>query len=248
MATATAARQGSKCLRSIRLRTLLVLLSVVCLACGWEANRLRRRTQAVALLHEWGIHVTEEDRGADDMPWRVLPTWASDWLSPWRRAYADLDSEITLRATSSPSSTNCMVEGWREPSHRGARDVTPAERKALVAAIATLTELQSVQVSLELDDDDLGTLSPLKDLGILGFRSCQLTEAGVAQLRMHHKVHGLVVCFDRPDCVSVSAIAALRELTSLELLVLSGPIPRADVARLTAALPRVDVKVHAPSN
>ena len=87
MANAETHTRRFKLLRPFRLRTLFLLVSILALLCGWEADRLQRRARAVALLEQWDLNVNEGAGNVDGLLWRLLPEWTSDWLYEGRRAY-----------------------------------------------------------------------------------------------------------------------------------------------------------------
>lgn len=243
MATATTSGRRFKYLRSFRLRTLLVLLSAVCLACGWEADRLHRRAVAVTLLERWGLWVDEEGVDIGELPWRLLPERARGWLSPWLFRCAGIDSHQPVCDTESLPLLGAAVAARPVPPGEEPIEPTPAERKLLVAAIATLAELPFVQVPFELDDDDLRALSRLTEVEILAFRTRGLTAAGVASILKLRKINCLTIDFDSPECVSLEAIAKLGQLPRLAWLS-TARLPRGTIDRIKAALPNVDVVIE----
>jgi hypothetical protein len=246
MKTATTGRRRFKLWPRFRLRTLFVLLSVVCLTCGWGADRLlHRRARAIALLRDWGLCVTEEGVKLDELPWSVLPKWTDRWL-PWRSKCAGVESHPLVCGNSALDEPRDPAAEPHTPENRGPREPTPAERKRLVAAIATLPELQFVEIDIELDDEDLRTLSSLNELEFLAFRANRITGAGVAELQKLQKVYWLVLRLESRDSLTAEAVAGLSKHRGLELLIIDGPLTPEDVARVKAALPHVDVEVHVP--
>ena len=182
----------------------------------------------------------EQEPAYDALPWSLLPDQVCIWLLPWSCTCSSVSDYVFICGTPSldnPSDT--VVEaptGWN-------RHPTAAERKELVAAIATLTELPFVQVPLELDDDDLRTLSRLTEMETLGFDTRGLTDAGIASIQKFQKLNYLTISFDSPGCVSVEAIAKLKTLPHLEFLSTTR-LPQDIVARIKAALPHVDVAIE----
>jgi hypothetical protein len=241
MATATISDRGPKCLRSFRLRTLLVLLSVVCLACGWEANRLHRRARAVELLNHWQQWVSKEGVNVNDEPWCSLPEWAYGRLSPWLSNCVGIDSSPIVCGAGQFFPPEPGSEPRAKTRSEDHPEPTRAERKQLVAAIATLTELRFVQVSFELDDEDLATLSRLAGLETLGFTTERLTGAGIAQIQKLRKLNTLDLNFDSPVQVPVGTILSLRTHPTLQRLLINGPLRPEDLERVKAALPHVAV-------
>ncbi|HEX3659759.1 MAG TPA: hypothetical protein VHV55_28500 [Pirellulales bacterium] len=244
MATAATSSRRFKFLRPFRLRILLALVSVGALLCGWEADRLHRRARAVALLNRWELWVEEEEPAFDGPPWSLLPEWAYLWLLPWGSTCSGVSYLPRVCGTSFPGDPpDPPPKDWDATGNWKARDPTPAERKQLVAAIATLTELPFVQVPFELDDDDLRTLSRLTDMEILGFKTRGLTAAGVASIQKLRKINSLTIDFDGPECVSLEAIAKLGRLPRLEWLS-TARLPQGTIARIKVALPHVDVVIE----
>ena len=128
-----------------------------------------------------------------------------------------------------------------------ARSASFRERKQIVAAIATLTELPFVQVPFELDDDDLRTLMHLTGLEELTFKTRGLTDAGVASILKFRKIIDLTIDFDRPDCLPIDVVAKLSELPRLET-VSTARLPNEMLARIKLALPRVRFIDPAPDD
>lgn len=223
--------------RCYSLRTLLLVLSVACVLCGWEVDRLHRRAEAIALLNRWELWVNEE-RTFDRLPWSLVPDSARSWDFPWP----------------STCSSVSYAPSWRDNTHNGRNEfdeklnnprasrASRREMKQLVAAIGALTELECVCVPLELDDDDLRSLSCLCNVEILGFKTRRLTAAAVRPLRRLGNLRGVVV-LDSPKCISFDAIALLRELPGL-LRVAVPRLPDDRLACINGALPGIVVDVY----
>ena len=168
---------------------------------------------------------------------------------PMRARYAGVESHPVLCGDPfiyqpSPAATDSSVNR----ADQRLRPPTPAERKRLVAAIAELTELRFVQIDIELDDEDLKTLSSLGKLEFLGFNANHLTSAGMANLQKVPKIYRLEIHLGNRASVAPEAVTALARHPALELLNINGPLHPEDVARLKAAIPRVDVEVHVTSD
>jgi hypothetical protein len=243
MTTAITNSDGFRLCRRFGLCVLVVLVLIVAMLAAWQADRLRRRAQAVALLRQWDLSVSDEALAFSGRFWSLLPDWSHQWLSPWRSRYLLVETYPLVCGTSSlMESPDSETESWCKPTNRIPANPTPAERKLLVAAIATLTELQHVQLSLELDDEDLRSLSSLSDLESLTFKTRRLTGAGVAHLQKLRKLEALVLDFDSPDCLPVETVAELNELPCLQRLFVNGPMSPEDVSRVKAILPRVTME------
>lgn len=242
---AEADRSRRKNSRRFTLRTLFILLSAACLACGFEANRLRRRAQAVALLNYWQQWVHQDFVHLNELPDNVLPDWAHEWLPDVCYQYLGVDAYPAVCGTRPPAGSGPDPLPF-EAVERKPPEPTTAQRKELVAAMAVLKEMGYIQISFELDDEDLRALSVLEDLKMLSFKTRQLTEAGVAHIRKHSKLRSLFLDFDSPEHAPLKTMVQLGGLPRLESLVINGPISDADSARLRAALPQVEICPAAP--
>lgn len=248
MATATVGSRRFRLFRPLRLRTLLIVFSFICLACGWEANRVHRREQAVALLKHWDFIVSAcYSSNGSHLPWTLLPDWAEHSFYPWRLEYLCVDSNFDVFWASQlpiPSAHRAERTGTRSTHIR--IKPTTAERKQILEAMATLRELGGIYyTALELDDEDLRILSSLHELEILAFKTHQLTSAAVAQIQKFPNLYRLVLISDNPEFLSADAIIALQKLTCLEDLFIAAPLHAEAAARITAAFPNVNVEVSA---
>jgi hypothetical protein len=188
-----------------RLRTLFVLFSLICGVCGREANRLHDRASAIELLSRRHLCVKQELPCRDRPPWSLLPESVYRWSLPWSSHCSSVDDTPWL-----PGQARWCVRAGGPPTPDPAR----AEQKRVVAAIAKLTEVDSVLIPFALDDDDLRTLSCLGQLKILDCDLYRLTEAGVACLQKFRKLECIKVRFASDD-VSVETIAKLGRLPRL---------------------------------
>jgi hypothetical protein len=227
-----------------RLRTVLVVISAICLLGGWQAERLRRRARAVELIKHWGLCMGHEELAANGLLWRVIP----DSVRP-----------VVVQGTANfvgVASGPYLTDDWLDCSRRraGSRvwlggirrstvtvsDAAGADRKRIVAAIAEFRELKLLDVPFNLDDDDLQKLSRLAGLEYLSFEASGLSEAGIRSLRKFRKLIRLTVSLDEPCSMPIEMIAALCELPYLERFTLE-PISDDMLSRISAVLPRVKV-------
>jgi len=249
MAMTRTAGRLFKARMSFRLRTLLLLVVVVAIGLGWEANIARRRMQAVRALSQWAALLRVYD---DKMPFLWVPEGIRDSLPDGIRQRLFFWFQRYLHV-SSPEGSDLIVQvvdGYEIPViHEPIPeppDPTPAQRDEIVAAIACLKELKSVQVPFELTDENLRTLSCLTELDCLGFETQRLTDAGVAQLTKLPKLRSLGMYSAAKDGLSPELIIKLNTLPDLEELLLGYKFGNEDVARMKAALPRVTFEIYSP--
>lgn len=122
------------------------------------------------------------------------------------------------------------------------------ERKQIVAAIAVLKEVRVLELSFELDDDDLTVLSCLSELEIFAFKTRGLTTKGIAQLHKLSKLYALEIEFDSANDVPVAVFEELAGHQRLKFLTLDGPILMPTAAKVADRLPRLYVEIQHPFN
>lgn len=249
MGTAKATCRRFRLPRCFRFRTLLLLISALALLCGWEADRLHRHANAIALLNRYDLLVTAEPV-RDRLPWSLIPDGAFGFGTPGPTKCESVSflpdwfsCEPVLGDAVAPLPSG---KRWREPDPQRAAGASLRERKQLVAAIATLDELPWLQVPFELDEDDLRALSRLENLELLAFRTAGLTDSGVASILKLRKIYDLTVDFDTPDCLPPEVVALLRALPLLRRVGLAR-LPADTVAQIREALPGVQVDTAEPS-
>ena len=118
------------------------------------------------------------------------------------------------------------------------------DRKRIVAAIATLTELETVQLTIDLDDDDLRVLSSLAGVDEFAFKTRRLTVAGTSTCRGCKKSSRLMLFSDRPDFLTVEAAAVLGRLPRLGIIIIIAPVAPEHERSLQAAVPHVLLGVN----
>jgi hypothetical protein len=242
MKTATTGVRRFKLWPRFRLRTLLALLSVVCLACGWEANRVHRRAHALALLERWNLNVNYGGPPFDRFPWNLLPDAAYCWEPLWRYMHSDVPHYLISGFPSLVPLPGSGLPSCDEEAARNGIEPPAAERKRIVAAIAVFRECQWVDVAMELDDDDMLTLSSMDSVEFFAFRTRRLTDAGIAHIKRLQKIETLGLSFSSAGADPVKTITALSTLPCLHWLYLYGPLSPDAFERVKAALPKVDVR------
>ena len=125
---------------------------------------------------------------------------------------------------------------------------SPSERKQLVSAIAQLPELEVLQLSFELDEDDIRTLACLRNLQLLTFETSQLTDATVVWLLTMRHLQRLGIHLTSRERLPLAMLAKLRCNRALLDFDLIGTFPRedGDAKYLQAALPHVEVEIVPP--
>ena len=200
---------------SFKMRTLLLLVAAIGIVCSWEANTLRQRARAVALLRGCGAFLRVESAPLSWLPERIRGP-----LSPWLDRYSDVTVELEFNSHS-----------------RG--EPTRAERDGIIAAIATLNELWAVYVSFRIDDDNVRTLASMSDLEVLGFNTRGITDVAVGHLQKLRRLDPLSIYGGITDQMPTETIIKLNSLPRLYSLGLHGAFSREDAARLRTAFPRL---------
>lgn len=225
---------------SFRLRTMLVIVSLAGAVCAREANRLNRRARAIELLARAGLYVRQEAPRADQPPWCFLPAAAYRWCLPWSSKCWSVN-DMPWACPESPLAAGSGAPAfWRASREPDARAPTRAERRQLVAAIATLAELESLQAPFPLEDDDLRALCPLAHLRCIEFDACRITEEGVVALRELRGLERISLDFAGAERVAAETVAGLSGHPCLGRVSLAG-LPADTVARAKAAMPHVEV-------
>lgn len=224
-----------------RLRTLLVLAAIFALACSW-GRRLHERARAIELLDQWNLKTSwSQSTDFDYFPLSLLPRVICRRLWDCCPRYECLDSKS--EASCLPEPLFAPPDSLEEPIRRKFDNPPLAERKRIVAAIASLPELEYILIRLELDEDDLQTLSPLADLKVLGFKTRRVTDIRISQILRHRQLITLALGFDGLDGASAENLAKLSQLPKLERLYLTGSVSSSAAQRIRSALPGVQVEI-----
>lgn len=125
--------------------------------------------------------------------------------------------------------------------------LSPIQQKAVVAAASNLGDLEFLQLSFNLDEDDVRLISKLKCLKTLSLSVRQLTADATAAFQALERLETLVVNVDPSAPVPIDALAQLKVLTHLESLTINRAIRAEDIERLKTALPHVAVSAYVPT-
>jgi hypothetical protein len=233
--------------RSLRLKTILVLIALVGVLLARDANHRYRQQQAIELLSDWNLAVLGE-LDFDHLPGSLLPEQCHPWFNPLRISVIPkycrvpfYEGVVIEGATVNRSDPNPV--GWRFEETKIPHEPGPTKRKQIMAAMATLRDLKSIRFPYVLDEEDLKILSTLTQLEYMAFKTDGMTHSGVAHILNLRNLVILYIYFDTADCMHIQSMTKLYEHSNLQILQLVGPsFPSDGLARLKAALPHVDVE------
>lgn len=207
------------------MRTMLVVVSMTCVALAVWVAPVERQRRAVAAIKALGGRVTYvENKSASVSPfWRWLP-----------QAYQDEVEEVSLTGTNVTDT---------ELAHLGA--LTGLQKIYLydtrltdagLAHLKCLTKLKKLELNHnQVTDAGLAHLREMIGLQRLGLSGTQVTDAGLAQLQGLTGLQWLTL--DQTQ-ITDAGVPCLQRLTELEVLSLRGThVTGAGLAQLREALP-----------
>jgi hypothetical protein len=195
----TAVRRPRRKWLQLSLRTLLVLVTVLCVWFARQSYRARMQAQAIAAIEKLGGHVgfdyqlDPKTRTWKTAPSRLLPQWAIDLLGEdhFRRV-----AIVNFDDGSNPTSDD-------------------------LSFLAGMTDLRELTLfnRTQIDDGALSHVKSMQQLEVLALEGTKVKGPGLIHLRPMRKMRGLTLS---GTAVNDDALAHLDQMAQLEWLMLSG--------------------------
>jgi hypothetical protein len=215
-----------------RLRTLLVLVLVGAIPCGWLKWKLVRKREAVVEIERLGgqIRYDWQITGKKDPPG-----------APWLRKLLGEDVLANVVYVTLPARQRIFVGERTGLEYRlSSADYDPGVRDDDLQLVAIFPYLQALDLTgAEIGDAGLAYLRELAYLYRLNLNRTKLTDAGLAQLKELTKLGELNLIH---TAVTDAGLVHLKELGGLDRLFLRGTcITKAGVSELKKALPNCEI-------
>lgn len=215
----------------ISLRTLLLVIAIICIPLGIRINRVRKQDALTRRIHELGGDVVY-DVGVP-VPW---------WLGPLGRPMIIAADLSNTPATGEDISRVAELRALQRLNLEGTQ-TSDAE----IAELASLRDLQHLLLSgTQVSDECCQSLAKLTRLRSLMLRDCAISDRGLAQLSTLSNLES----FDlRSTDITPAGMAALKQLTYLQSLAIDANFLTAENIPHLASFPNLmlDVSVAGSS-
>ena len=217
----------------LSLRTLLILVTLLCVALGWIVHRGERQRRAVAGLEELGAAIEYE---ASDSPRAERFFGLSRWLP---RDYFDDVAGVDSLGSSVTDAGLSHIQGLTRLKRLSVNGTQVTD--AGLTHIRGLTRLEGLSLGgTQVTDAGLAHLQGLTQLKVLFLDGTQVTDAGLLHVRDLTRLGWLYLDSTQ---VTDAGLVHVRGLTRLEQLYLNNTqVTDAGVAKLQRALPNCRIE------